>query len=71
MQICFEIIVFLIPSIVSFVANVTSKANIGEGVTILPQATVCEAKSGDFCILASNSLVNGGRELSVFYKWIV
>lgn len=57
---------FLIPSIVSPAANVSSKANIGEGVAILPQATVSEAKIGDFCILASNSLVNGGAEIGDF-----
>lgn len=57
---------FLIPSIVSPAANVSSKASIGEGVAILPRATVSEAKIGDFCILASNSLVNGGAELASF-----
>ena len=44
-------------------ANVSSKAEIGEGVAILPQATFSEAKIGDFCILAQNSLVHGGAEV--------
>ena len=57
---------FLIPSLVSPAANISSKAEIGEGVAILPQATVSEAKICDFCILASNSVVNGGAELSEF-----
>lgn len=54
---------FLIPSIVSPTANISSKAEIGEGVAILPLATVSEAKIGDFCILSSNSLVNGGADI--------
>lgn len=57
---------FLIPSIVSPAANVSSKAEIGEGVAILPQATVSEAKIGDFCILAQNSLVHGGAEVGQY-----
>lgn len=42
------------------VANISMKAQIGEGVAIFPQVTVSEAKIGDFFILSSNSLVNGG-----------
>lgn len=57
---------FLIPSIVSPAANISSKAKIGEGVAILPQVTVSEAQIGDFCILSSNSLVNGGAKVGDF-----
>ncbi len=57
---------FLIPSIVSPAANISSKAQIGEGVAILPQVTVSEAVIGDFCILASNSLVNSGCVLGAY-----
>lgn len=57
---------FLMPSIVSPAANISSKANIGEGVAILPQATVSEASIGDFCILSSNSLVNGAAVVGAF-----
>jgi hypothetical protein len=57
---------FLIPSIVSPTANISSQAEIGEGVAILPLATVSEAKIGDFCILAQNSLVQGGAEVGSF-----
>ena len=57
---------FLMPSIVSPAANISSKAEIGEGVAILPQVTVSEATIGDFCIMSSNSLVNGGAELGAY-----
>ena len=57
---------FLIPSIVSPAANISSKARIGEGVAILPQVTVSEAEIGDFSILAANSLVNGGATVGAF-----
>ena len=57
---------FLMPSIVSPAASISSKATIGEGVAILPQVTVSEATIGDFCILASNSLVNGGAEVGAY-----
>jgi len=49
---------FLMPSIIATTATVSPKAVIGEGVAILPQSTVNEPVIGDFCILASNSLVN-------------
>ncbi|MCR5768044.1 MAG: hypothetical protein K6G45_06090 [Lachnospiraceae bacterium] len=57
---------FLMPSIVSPAASISSKAVIGEGVSILPQVTISEATIGDFCILSSNSLVNGGAEVGAF-----
>lgn len=49
---------FIIPCIISPAATISPRATIGEGVAILPQSTVGEAVIGDFCILASNSLVN-------------
>lgn len=57
---------FLMPSIVSPAASISSKAVIGEGVSILPQVTVSEANIGDFCILSSNSLVNGGARVGAY-----
>ena len=57
---------FLVPSIVSPAATISSKAKIGEGVAILPQVTVSEAVIGDFCILCSNSLVNGDAAMGDF-----
>ena len=57
---------FLMPSIVSPAATISAKAEIGEGVAILPQVTVSEATIGDYCILASNSLVNGGAVIGAF-----
>lgn len=49
---------FILPSIISPSATVSPSASIGEGVAILPQSTVGDAEIGDFCILASNSLVS-------------
>lgn len=51
---------FLIPNIVSPAAEISKDAKIGEGVAIMPRATISNAEIGDFCILASNSLVNYG-----------
>lgn len=49
---------FILPSIIAPSANISAKAEIGEGVVALPHCTVGEAVIGDFCILASNSLVS-------------
>ncbi len=57
---------FLTPSIISGSAIISPKAVIGEGVAILPQSTVNESVIGDFCILASNSLVNNNAKVGSF-----
>ena len=57
---------FLMPSIIATAATVSPDAVIGEGVAILPQSTVNESVIGDFCILASNSLVNNDVKLGSF-----
>ncbi len=57
---------FLTPSIISGSATISPKAVIGEGVAILPQSTVNESVIGDFCILASNSLVNNDAQVGSF-----
>lgn len=57
---------FILPSIISPSATVSPSARIGEGVAILPQSTVGDAEIGDFCILASNSLVNIDARLGAF-----
>lgn len=57
---------FMIPSIISPAATISPKAVIGEGVAILPQSTVNESIIGDFCILASNSLINFGANVGSF-----
>lgn len=57
---------FLIPNIISPAATISSNAKLGEGVAILPQSTVNHAEIGDFCILASNSLVNIGSRVGAF-----
>jgi len=57
---------FLIPSIISPAANISKDAKIGEGVVIMPQSTISNAEIGDFCILASNSLVNYGCEVGEY-----
>lgn len=57
---------FLMPSIIATSATVSPNAVIGEGVAILPQSTVNESEIGDFCILASNSLVNNDAKLGSF-----
>jgi len=49
---------FLVPKIVSPAANVSPSARIGKGTAVLPQATIGDAEVGEYCILASNSLVN-------------
>lgn len=57
---------FILPNIISPAATVSPKAKLGEGIAILPQSTVCESEIGDFCILASNSLVNIDARLGDF-----
>lgn len=57
---------FLLPNIISPAATVSPKAKLGEGIAILPQSTVNESVIGDFCILASNSLVNIDAKLGAF-----
>ena len=54
---------FIMPSIIAPSATVSTKAVIGEGVAILPQSTVNESVIGDFCILASNSLINNNSKI--------
>lgn len=57
---------FLIPKIVSPAANVSPAARIGKGTAVLPQATVGDAEVGEYCILASNSLVNSRSKVKNF-----
>lgn len=57
---------FLTPSIVSPEASVSNKAKIGKGTVILAQARTGEAEIGEYCILASNSLVNSGAAVGAF-----
>ena len=57
---------FLIPSIVAPSAVISPEAEIGEGVAILPRCTVNESVIGDFCIIASNSLINNGAKIGDF-----
>ncbi|MGN0170905.1 MAG: hypothetical protein ACI39H_09125 [Lachnospiraceae bacterium] len=59
---------FLIPNIVSHAATISPKATLGEGVAIMPQCTVGEAVIGDFCILASNALVNSGAKVGNYSR---
>ena len=54
---------FLIPNMISPVANISRDAKIGEGVVVMPQSTISKAEIGDFCILSSNSLVNYGCKI--------
>lgn len=57
---------FLMPSIVSPMANISPNAEIGAGVAILPMARIGDAKIGDFSIVASNGLVNTDSELGAY-----
>ena len=57
---------FLIPNIISPAANISKDAKIGEGVAIMPQSTIGNAEIGDFCILASNSLINYGCKVGAY-----
>ena len=57
---------FILPCIIAPTANISPKAVIGEGVVALPHCTVGEAVIGDFCILASNSLVSIDSEVGRF-----
>ena len=47
----------IFPNIISPSADISPKAEFGEGVVALAHCTVGEAKIGDFCILASNGLI--------------
>jgi UDP-3-O-[3-hydroxymyristoyl] glucosamine N-acyltransferase len=49
---------FILPNIILPAAMVSPKAKLDQGILILPQSTVMESEIGDFCIFASNSLVN-------------
>lgn len=49
---------FLMPNIISHAATVSPNAKLGEGIAIMPQATVGAATIGDGVILDANSLVN-------------
>ncbi len=57
---------FIIPNIISTSATISPKAVIGEGVAIMPQSTVNESVIGDYCILASNSLISNGANIGSF-----
>ena len=59
---------FLMPSIIASSATISPKAVIGEGVAILPQSTINESEIGDYCILASNSLVSNGAKVGSFSR---
>ena len=59
---------FLIPNIISPAATISSDAKIGEGVAIMPQCTISHAEIGDYCILASNSLVNYGAKMGSYSR---
>ena len=57
---------FLLPSIVSPMANISPNAKIGEGVAVLPMARIGDAGIGDFSIVASNGLVNTDPEVGAY-----
>lgn len=57
---------FILPNIISPAATVSPNVKLGEGIAILPQSTVNESEIGDFCILASNCLVNNGVRLGAY-----
>lgn len=59
---------FLIPNIISPAATISSDAQIGEGVVIMPQSTISNAEIGDHCIIASNSLVNYGAKMGSYSR---
>lgn len=59
---------YLLPSLVSPFANVSSKAAIGEGVVIFPQCTVNDSDIGDFCIFDTNTLVNSGAHVGAYTR---
>lgn len=57
---------FLIPSLVSPAAVVSSNAKIGEGVIVLPQSNIGAAEIGDFCIISANSTINSKAILEAY-----
>ncbi len=59
---------FLMPNIISPMASLSSQADLGEGIAILPQSTVGAAKVGDFVIITPNSLVNSESEIGSFTR---
>ena len=59
---------FLIPNIISPAANISKDAKLGEGVAIMPQSTISNAEIGNFCILASNSLINFGCKIGEYSR---
>ena len=59
---------FILPSLVSPSANISSKAVIGDGVVIFPQCTINDAVIGDFSILDTNTLINSGTKLGDYTR---
>lgn len=59
---------FILPSLVSPSANISSKAVIGDGVVIFPQCTINDAIIGDFSILDTNTLINSGTHLGKYTR---
>lgn len=57
---------FILPNIIAASADISPKAVFGEGVVVLPHSTVGAAKIGDFCIIASNSLVSIDAKVGAF-----
>lgn len=57
---------FILPKIVSPAAHISRDAVIGEGSCVLPQATVNDSTVGEFCIVASNSLVSIDCKLGAY-----
>lgn len=59
---------FLLPSLISSFANISTKAKIGDGVVVFPQCTVNESVIGDFSILDTNTLINSGTRLGEYTR---
>lgn len=57
---------FFMPNIIAASADISSKAVLGEGIVALPHCTIGESEIGDFCILASNSLVSIDSKLGAY-----
>ena len=49
---------FITPRLISSETSIARGTSIGRGTVVMPQATInAGAKIGDFCIIASNSLI--------------
>lgn len=59
---------YIMPSLVSPFANISSRAKLGEGIVVFPQCTINEAEIGDYSILDTSTLINSGSKIEAYTR---